>query len=161
MKKGFTLIELLVVVLIIGILSAVALPQYRLAVLKARLATVKNIAEAIGQAQEVYYLANGQYATKFSDLDVQLPSGGSPNENDNSVAYDNWGCSMSDPSCTICWNKKMEQVNYLVYHHNLTSFSGKRYCQAEKDSVGEKVCKADTGRSRCPYWAENVATCEY
>lgn len=73
MKKGFTLIELLVVVLIIGILSSVALPQYTRAVEKSRATQAMTLVKAIADAQKVYYLANGTYATKFEDLDIGMP----------------------------------------------------------------------------------------
>ena len=51
MQKGFTLIELLVVVLIIGILAAVALPNYETAVAKSRAVYFASIYRAIRSAQ--------------------------------------------------------------------------------------------------------------
>ena len=73
MKKAFTLIELLVVVLIIGILAAIALPQYQKAVEKSKAATVLSLLKSVAQAEEVFYLANGYYTNDLTELDIAIP----------------------------------------------------------------------------------------
>ncbi len=70
--KGFTLIELLVVVLIIGILSAIALPQYEKAVWKSRAGQLQTLVRSLHTAQTSYYMANGTYAQGFDELDLSF-----------------------------------------------------------------------------------------
>ncbi len=75
MKKGFTLIELLVVVLIIGILAAIAVPQYTKAVEKSRMSEVLTMIRSLEQAVDVHVLANGIDSYNIdvlADADIDL-----------------------------------------------------------------------------------------
>ena len=73
-KKAFTLIELLVVVLIIGILAAIALPQYQKAVVKAQAIQGLTLLKSVSEAAEIYMLANNEWPSSLDDLDIAIPS---------------------------------------------------------------------------------------
>ncbi|MBR3632835.1 MAG: type II secretion system protein [Elusimicrobiaceae bacterium] len=89
-KRAFTLIELLVVVLIIGILSAIALPQYQRAVRKSRNIELLMHTRQIAESFKRYYMETGGATPTLDALDIQIPYDPTKMEisvNSNSAGY--------------------------------------------------------------------------
>lgn len=72
--EGFTLIELLVVIIIIGILSAIALPSFLNQANKAKQSEAKTYVGSMNRAQQAYYLENNQFANQsnFGNLGLGI-----------------------------------------------------------------------------------------
>ncbi len=66
-KHGFTLIELLIVVAIIGILAAIAVPNFLNAQIRAKVSRVKSDIRSIAQANEMYNIDNNTYPPESED----------------------------------------------------------------------------------------------
>lgn len=104
--KAFTLIEMLVVVLIIGILAAIAMPQYQKAIIKTDALKLLSAVNQLQKANEAYYLATGKWAYSMTDLDISIPGKTArPHDNIESITNTNQNvtCHLYDDGRIWCY----------------------------------------------------------
>jgi len=157
-RGGFTLIELLVVVLIIGILAAIALPQYQRAVDKSRYATLMDIARTIADANERYYMVHDRYSTNLNELDIEIPA--------NSISGDkaifDWGyCQIYGQAEAACWDMVRLKNIHTVYYANTSYGESNRnriICGADR-AYGDNSRYAKVCQNLGSFWTNG--TCYY
>ena len=141
-KKAFTLIELLVVILLIGIVAAIALPQFTKLMWRSRVSQLLIASREIWEAQQRHIFFNGERSLDLAVLDISIEGGTYGKAHTSSTTNDritfNWGgCSISQDftrSMIICGLKK-PPISYARMFNSTgrwccsTTQTGRELCQ--------------------------------
>lgn len=154
-KQGFTLIELLVVVLIIGVLAAMALPQYRVAVGMSRASTMYAFMRGVDQAQQAFYMANNRYATTFDSLSVGIPPGFTKTD-EKTITNGQTRCYIM----TSQGNRNISIKCYINPSINLEKYHKDNFymCSADKTKeIENQICRSLSGKDEASGISSNQA----
>ncbi len=157
MKKGFTLIELLVVVLIIGILSGIALPQYTAAVEKARASEVVSLMASAEKAADLYVLQEGYPSTGLVELvgkrngvasgklDIDIEAALSCQTNNDRCESKDFSYDVYCGTSTCTWTAEQLKGDYDMSGHRSRGGKWMRSCNYYT-KAGRVVCESLRGQ---------------
>ena len=154
MKRGFTLIELLVVVLIIGILSAIALPQYTVAVEKSRLAEALTTLNYMQKMAQMDYMETGGVCPDSGcniGEDIMELSGGEWNEGGTEYCTKHFlythddGTFVSAVRTKTCGADDQDYELYMGTPWEGEGWEERKDCSAFTD-LGYKICQGLAGQ---------------
>ncbi|MGB2578904.1 prepilin-type N-terminal cleavage/methylation domain-containing protein [Elusimicrobium simillimum] len=145
MKKGFTLIELLVVVLIIGILAAIALPQYTKAVEKSRAAEMFLVLKSYRDAVDRMELAGAvpkDGETIADAMDIDLTGGTWTSANIYKTKNFNYSFYCDGEVCgvDVTRDRGSETLYELELQEVTNTNATTNYCYNNDNATGKNVC---------------------
>ena len=149
MKQGFTLVELLVVILIIGVLSAIAVPEYSRSLEKARAAELAVNLNGIMEADRMwademgYTVGYGTWREFYYVPDFVCQNGGRDCQSKFfTYQLDMTDGTVSGGALSIAHGRRMsDDVNYRWAVRRNADGTHTVLCSPADDGLGKEICE--------------------